>query len=204
MSFLIQLLLLLNIILLSFCEPDETLSMKVFACLNLIDRKYKEGEAKPTIHSPIMLSCYARIDDEQIQRVLTDFEKGEGENSFEKDEIDDLLNMDNLKHIPQEELVQKSDELQKIIKQFNNFDEDFAKIKENQNIDPEIRDKLQNNDDLNFDDIDEEKLSYKIKEFIRNIFGTNTIWLVIFIMIILYLLFILIKATSDLEKDKKS
>ena len=151
-----------------------------------------------------MLSCYARIDDEQIQRVLTDFEKGEGENSFEKDEIDDLLNMDNLKHIPQEELVQKSDELQKIIKQFNNFDEDFAKIKENQNMDPEIRDKLQNNDDLNFDDIDEEKLSYKIKEFIRNIFGTNTIWLVIFIMIILYLLFILVKATSDLEKDKKS
>ena len=144
----INYMLFIFIIIYTDCQVlDERNGMKVFACMNVMDRKFG-NQNQPNVFSPIMLSCYLKITDAQIEQVLQDFGAGVPTNSLDQDEIDELANAENLKSFPENELKKKSAELETIIEEFKKFDKDFSKLKESKKIENDEND---NDDDNNFD-----------------------------------------------------
>ena len=118
-------LFLLNIIILTKCFFfNDEVGMKVFSCMNVMDKKFKKGERQPKVLSPMMLTCFIRITNYQAQRVLSDFERGI--NSFEPEEINDLTNVEYLKKFSEKELKKKSAQLEKVITEFEEFDHDYS------------------------------------------------------------------------------
>ena len=63
--------------------------------------------------------------------------------SLEQNEVDELFDIDNLREMPQEEINQKKEELEKAIKDFQKFNKDYDDSKE---------DMGENYDDFNYDD----------------------------------------------------
>ena len=63
--------------------------------------------------------------------------------SLEQNEVDELFDIDNLREMPQEEINQKKEELEKAIKDFQKFNKDYDDSKE---------DMGENYDDYNYDD----------------------------------------------------
>jgi hypothetical protein len=118
--------------------------------MNVMDKKYL-NQNQPNVFSPIMLSCYLKITETQIEQVLHDFGSGASLNSLDQEEIDELTNVENLKSFPESELKKKSAELEAIIEEFKKFDKDFSKLKESKKMENDDNDSDDNNiDDKNF------------------------------------------------------
>ena len=192
-------LFLLNIIILTKCFFfNDEVGMKVFSCMNVMDKKFNKGEQQPNVFSPMMLTCFIRITNYQTERVLSDFERGT--NSLEPEEINDLTNVEFLKTIPEKEIKKKSAQLEKIITEFQEFDHDYTKLKESKKL---INDDNEDEDD---DNDNEHKFGkFKIKKGKRkskqNIVN-NSLWIPIFGLIFIFVILIISRLSSDLDKDK--
>ena len=207
-NILIIFYLLLNIFLLINSFVDEGTSMKVFACLNIIEKKFPGGEEnKPSIYSPVMLACFIKITDDQRDKILNQF--GQGTISLNDDEIDDLTNVESLKYIPENQLSEKSILLEQIIKEFQQFDEDLTKMKDSKNISDKdfmsnsynknTMDKMK--DLMNMKNEEGNKFfSFDFMEPILDIFSYKHFWLIIFFLVVLFFFIVLIISTSDLDK----
>ena len=129
---------------------DDRNGMKVFSCMNVMDKKYI-SQNQPNVFSPTMLSCYLKITDAQIEQIIHDFGAGVSLNSLAQEEIDELTNVENLKNFPENELKKKSAELEAIIEEFKKFDKDFSKLKESKKMENDDNDSNDNNiDEKNF------------------------------------------------------
>ena len=85
-----ELTIFLYLFLLIQSELDDDTTMKAFSCYNIINKKYKgKDEPQPTIHSPMMLSCFLKISEEQSQKILSSMEADII--PLEKEEIDEGL-----------------------------------------------------------------------------------------------------------------
>ena len=107
-------IILINILLFSQTELEPRSKMMVLSCSRLLNQKYKE-KPEPEIFSKIMLSCFIKITQAQSQKIFYTEEKDPI--PLESEEINELLNINNLKEISEEEKKAKFDLMNKFIEE---------------------------------------------------------------------------------------
>jgi len=112
---------ILNVISLIFCQFDSEAMSKALACMTVISQKLNSNE--PEIYSSMMLKCYITITESMSKKILVGLETGT--NSLSKKEIDKLTDYMSLSNLSEKELKRKSQELEKILKNFKKLQEDF-------------------------------------------------------------------------------
>ena len=197
-SFIMLLEFILIFIYINCQILDDRNGMRVFACMNVMDKKYL-NQNQPNVFSPIMLSCYLKITETQIEQVLHDFGSGASLNSLDQEEIDELTNVENLKSFPESELKKKSAELEAIIEEFKKFDKDFSKLKESKKMENDDND----NDDNNIDDKTFKHGSVK-KGKRRQIKFDNGFWVVIICSGFLFFMLFISWITSSPEDNNNN
>lgn len=192
-SFIMLLEFILIFVYINCQVLDDRNGMRVFACMNVMDKKYL-NQNQPNVFSPIMLSCYLKITEAQIEQVLHDFGAGVSLNSLDQDEIDELTNVENLKSFPESELKKKSAELESIIEEFKKFDKDFSKLKESK--------KMENDDNDNDDNIDDKTFKHgSVKKGKRRQIKFDGFWVVIICSGFLFFMLFISWITSSPEDN---
>ena len=107
-------IILINILLFSQTELEPRSKIMVLSCSRLLNQKYKE-KPEPEIFSKIMLTCFIKITQAQSQKIFYAEEKGPI--PLEAEEINELLDINNLKEISEEEKKAKSDLMNKFIEE---------------------------------------------------------------------------------------
>ena len=204
--FLISLTLIMS-------KMDELTIFKALVCVNIITSKHHEDkELEPSTLSPIILTCYIKISDEQVQRLTESIEHGEDIPLSDK-EIDDLMNIDSLKDLPESEVKKKGDELEEAIKEFQKIQEGYSESGDNDGYDDGYDD---GDDDYDFEDGLGQKNNMTKKGFFRLIkkgivnMGEILIssWYIIGILVLFYVLLLEIRRNNnpnnDNEEDKEN
>ena len=193
--FLISLTLILS-------KMDELTIFKALVCVNIITSRHQQDkELEPSTLSPIILTCYIKISDEQVQRLTESIEHGEDIPLSDK-EIDDLMNIDSLKDLPESEVKKKGDELEEAIKEFQKIQEGYSESGDNDGYDDGYDD---GDDDYDFEDGLGQKNNMTKKGFFRLIkkgivnMGEILIssWYIIGILVLFYVLLLEIRRNND-------
>ena len=125
-TFPISLFLYLNICLIIFplitSQLDDPSLSKLLACMSVIHQNSKSEEPDPNVYSLMMLKCFVTISDSQAHSFLMGLETGQ--NSLSKSEIKKLLDYESLNSMSQNELKQKSIELEKTLKKFKKMQDE--------------------------------------------------------------------------------
>ena len=150
-------IILINILLFSQTELETRTKMMVLSCSKLLNQKYKE-KPEPEITSKIMLSCFIKITKSQSQKIFYADEKDQI--PLKSEEINELLDINNLKSISEEEKKVKSDLMNKFIEEIEK-PEPRKLVQDNAEKDvnkDEIIDdnKADNQDDINVKDDNED------------------------------------------------
>ena len=199
-------IILLNTFLIAEGQLDDDLSMKIFSCMKVVNQKNEgEGYEDSPTNSPAMLACFIKITQEQIDSISSNYYET-GIVPLEEEEINALTDVESLKEYSDEELREKTNQLEEAIKEYNKFNEDYTGDNyENENYYDENYNGM--NDDYNYnnfnynenDNNDNENFSDKIKEF----FNENTIiviWLVI--CVVVFILIAVFGKEYDESKEK--
>ena len=149
-------IILINILLFSQTELETRTKMMVLSCSKLLNQKYKE-KPEPEITSKIMLSCFIKITQSQSQKIFYADEKDPI--PLKSEEINELLDINDLKSISEEEKKVKSDLMNKFIEEIEK-PEPRKLVQDNTEKDvnkDEIIDdnKADNQDDINVKDDNE-------------------------------------------------
>lgn len=187
---------ILNILSLIFCQFDSEAMSKALACMTVISQKLNSNQ--PEIYSSMMLKCYITITESMSKKILVGLETGT--NSLSNKEIDKLTDYMSLSSLSEKELKRKSQELEKILKNFKKLQEDF-----NGQM-PEIGD----DDGDYFDEDGPTETPSNVNYFSlipKGIFGVfnifnNYLSLFIFLLII-YLTLLMIRKINDSERKMK-
>ena len=107
-------IILINILLFSQTQLEPRSKMMVLSCSKLLNQKYKE-KPEPEIFSKIMLTCFIKITQAQSQKIF--YAEEEDLIPLEAEEINELLDINNLKEISEEEKKAKSDLMNKFIEE---------------------------------------------------------------------------------------
>ena len=188
-------IILLNIFLIVEGQLDDDISMKIFSCMKVVNQKNEgEGYEDSPINSPAMLACFIKITPEQIDSISSNYYET-GIVPLEEEEINALTDVESLKEYSDDELKEKTNELEEAIKEYNKFNEDYTgENYENEkyydeNYSGVDEDYNYNNYNFNDNQNDNESFSDKIREF----FNENTIifiWIifcaVVFILIAIF------------------
>lgn len=187
---------ILNILSLIFCQFDSEAMSKALACMTVISQKLNSNQ--PEIYSSMMLKCYITITESMSKKILVGLETGT--NSLSNKEIDKLTDYMSLSSLSEKELKRKSQELEKILKNFKKLQEDF-----NGQM-PEMGD----DDGDYFDEDSPTETPSNVNYFSlipKGIFGVfnifnNYLSLFIFLLII-YLTLLMIRKINDSERKMK-
>ena len=204
---------LLNIFSLIHAKVDDLAAIKALSCVSIVTQKYHKGEDGLNSYSPLVLACYIKITEEQAQRVIGSFE--EGDTPLESYEIDELTDIKSLKEVPEKELMEKSEELENTIKEFQKYDQDYNDFREKENGIPEFEDDEYDDDD--YGSYEYNKMSKKgfvdlITRGVNELFSAaGAIWLTLLFLIILYLLLMMTrravefnqKLDNDIKENEK-
>ena len=201
-NFLILLIFLLNLFLLVNLHIDEEVALKALSCVTIVTQNFKNGEGEPNYYSPIVLSCFMKITEEQAQNVLANIESGDIQLS--QDEIEELTNIESLKDYPEDELKQKSELLENTMREFQKLDEEYAELKEGREPHYDYDDYDDDYEGFNNNNKPSKKGIFNlIVSGIKGLFNTvGAIWYILFILIILFLILMLIRKTTDLDNNK--
>jgi hypothetical protein len=130
---LISIILLFNLFLHTKCQVYSENTRKAFACMSVINSKNRGGgNPDSNLYSPVMLACFSKITQDQMERVLSELNQDmQGMNqqimdALEPEEIDDLVNVDSLKNKSDKELKKIRNNLEKGIKEFQQMDEELS------------------------------------------------------------------------------
>ena len=114
---LIIILLSTQILIFIVCELDDESILRAFSCITMLTQKFQNQKPEPSVFSPLMLTCFIKIKEEELQKILSNIESGK--NVLTSKEIEDLTDLNYLKNVPKEEMIEKSKELENAIKTFN-------------------------------------------------------------------------------------
>ena len=196
---LLFVIILLNIFLIVEGQLDNDNSMKLFSCMRVINQKNEgEGYEEPPTNSPAMLACFIKITPEQIDSISSNYYET-GIVPLEEEEINALTDVESLKEYSDDELKEKTNELEEAIKEYNKYNEDYTgENYEGENYYDENYNNINEDYNYNYNDneYDNEKLSDKIKEF----FDENTI--IIIWIIICVIVFVLIAIFGKEYEEK--
>jgi hypothetical protein len=203
-------ILCISLLVLILSKSDELSILKALACVNIITSRHQNEEKDPSTLSPKILTCFIKISDEQISKLLDNIEQGL-DISLTEDEINNLMDIDSLKDLPQDEVKQKGEQLEEAIKEFQK-----TQGEDNNGYDEAYDDE---DDDYDYEDYDGPKNNMTKKGFFRLIKKgfINLIeilfssWYIICILVVFYLLLLEIrrnnynknKIKEGKEKDKK-
>ena len=130
---LISIIFLFNLFLFTKSQVYSENTRKAFACMSVINSKNRGGgNPDSNLYSPVMLACFSKITQEQMERVLSELNQDmQGMNqqimdALEPEEIDDLVNVDSLKNKSDKELKKIRNNLEKGIKEFQQMDEELS------------------------------------------------------------------------------
>ena len=130
---LISIILLFNLFIYTKCQVYSENTRKAFACMSVINSKNRGGgNPDSNLYSPVMLECFSKITQEQMERVLSELNQDmQGMNqqimdALEPEEIDELVNVDSLKTKSDKELKKIRNNLEKGIKEFQQMDEELS------------------------------------------------------------------------------
>ena len=130
---LISIILLFNLFIYTKCQVYSENTRKAFACMSVINSKNRGGgNPDSNLYSPVMLACFSKITQEQMERVLSELNQDmQGMNqqimdALEPEEIDELVNVDSLKTKSDKELKKIRNNLEKGFKEFQQMDEELS------------------------------------------------------------------------------
>ena len=206
---------LLNLFLLIETQVDEDLTMRAYSCMNIFNKKFTgTAEPKPPLNSPAMLACFLKINEDQSQSVLSSIDSEEL--PLEPQEIEQLFNTDILNEISEDEMKQKTEELEMALKDIQKFDDyenkenfddynDYDKYGDYGDYGDYgegMGDYDENNYNYNYDNNDDEK-SWKFKECFDENKG---LWIGIFVCVVVFILIVIFgkpyDESLDLDKNK--
>ena len=104
---------------------DEITIFKALVCVNIITTRHQKEDLEPNTLSPLILSCYIKISEEQIHRLTEGIEQG-SDIPLSDEEIDYLMDIESLKDLPENEVRRKGDELENAIKEFQKMQEGYG------------------------------------------------------------------------------
>ena len=207
-------ILCISLLVLILSKSDELSILKALACVNIITSRHQNEEKDPSTLSPKILTCFIKISDEQISKLLDNIEQGL-DISLTEDEINNLMDIDSLKDLPQDEVKQKGEQLEEAIKEFQKTQGEYNS-EDNNGYDEAYDDE---DDDYDYEDYDGPKNNMTKKGFFRLIKKgfINLIeilfssWYIICILVVFYLLLLEIrrnnhnenKIKEEKEEDKK-
>ena len=205
-------ILCISLLVLILSKSDELSILKALACVNIITSRHQNEEPDPSTLSPKILTCFIKISDEQISKLLDNIEQGL-DISLTEDEINNLMDIDSLKDLPQDEVKQKGEQLEEAIKEFQKTQGEYNSEDNNG------YDEAYDDDDYDYEDYDGPKNNMTKKGFFRLIKKgfINLIeilfssWYIICILVVFYILLLEIrrnnhnenKIKEEKEEDKK-
>ena len=178
-------IILLNTFLIAEGQLDDDLSMKIFSCMKVVNQKNEgEGYEDSPTNSPAMLACFIKITQEQIDSISSNYYET-GVVPLEEEEINALTDVESLKEYSDEELREKTNQLEEAIKEYNKFNEDYTGDNyENENYYDENYNGM--NDDYNYNYNDNENDNESFLDTIKEFFNENTIiviWIIICVVV---------------------
>ena len=187
---------ILNILSLIFCQFDSEAMSKALACMTVISQKLNSNQ--PEIYSSMMLKCYITITESMSKKILVGLETGT--NSLSNKEIDKLTDYMSLSSLSEKELKRKSQELEKILKNFKKLQEDFnGQMPEMGDDDGDYFDEdgpLETPSNVNYFSL--------IPKGIFGVFNIFNNYLSLFIfLLIIYLTLLMIRKINDSERKMK-
>ena len=69
-------ILCISLLVLILSKSDELSILKALACVNIITSRHQNEEPDPSTLSPKILTCFIKISDEQISKLLDNIEQG--------------------------------------------------------------------------------------------------------------------------------
>ena len=199
-------ILCISLLVLILSKSDELSILKALACVNIITSRHQNEEKDPSTLSPKILTCFIKISDEQISKLLDNIEQGL-DISLTEDEIINLMDIDSLKDLSQDEVKQKGEQLEEAIKEFQKTQGEYNS-EDNNGYDEAYDDE---DDDYDYEDYDGPKNNMTKKGFFRLIKKgfINLIeilfssWYIICILVVFYLLLLEIRRNNNNKEDKK-
>ena len=197
--------LFLNIFIIIFpiitSQLDDPSLSKLLACMSIIHQEIKSEEPDPNIYSVTMLKCFMTISDSQARSLLMGLEAGK--NPLSKSEIRKLTDYDSLKDLSQNEVKQKSIELERTLKKFKKMQEDIMGGREPDDDGGDY-------DDYDYEDEYQRERPSNINFFslipkgIFGLFGVFSSYISLFIIFVLvYFLLLALRKMNDAEKKNK-
>ena len=199
-------ILCISLLVLILSKSDELSILKALACVNIITSRHQNEEPDPSTLSPKILTCFIKISDEQISKLLDNIEQGL-DISLTEDEINNLMDIDSLKDLPQDEVKQKGEQLEEAIKEFQKTQGEYDS-EDNNGYDEAYDDE---DDDYDYEDYDGPKNNMTKKGFFRLIKKgfVNLIeilfssWYIICILVVFYFLLLEIRRNNHNENKIK-
>ena len=204
----ISLIIFVNCLTLIFLKSDELSIFKALVCANILTKKEPSEDNEVNSLSPILLTCFIKINDDQVRRLTEGIDKG-FESILSEEEINDLIDMESLKDLSVTEVKKRGDELEEAIKELQKIQEGYS-----EGEDDGYDDGYDDGDD-DYDEYDDGRPKNNIsrKGFFRlikkGIFNFGNIllssWYIICILVVLYLLLLEIRRNNAQEtnNDKK-
>ena len=202
----IFLIIFLSSLSLIILKSDELSVFKALVCANIITRKNPDEEQEANSLSPILLTCFIKINDEQIQRLTEGIDKGI-EKVLSEEEITDLMDIESLKELSQYDVKKKGDELEEAIKELQKIQEGYSEDGEDG-----YDDGYDDGDDDDYDEYDNgprNNMSRKgfLKLIKKGIFNLGNIflssWYIICILAVFYLLLLEIRRNNNQEVNEE-
>ena len=199
----IFLIIFISSLTLIFLKADEISVFKALICANIITRKEDPDEEKEINSlSPLLLTCFIKINDVQVHRLTENIDKG-FDSVLSEEEINDLIDIDSLKGLSEQDVKKRGDELEEAIKELQKIQEGYKENGEDDGYDDGYDD---DGDDYDvYDDGPRNNISKKgffrlIKKGIFN-FGNIVLssWYIICILVVFYLLLLEIRRNNNQE-----
>ena len=147
-------LIVLNILLYSQTELEAPSKEFAQSCSKLLKEKYPE-KPDPEIFTKMMLSCFIKITQSQSEKITNS-------RPLDDEEIDLLFDMDYLNQKSEEELKQKTDLMNKFLKEIQNPKHNLRKLVDvdddimDQNPDKDLNATIDDDDNKEDDDDDDD------------------------------------------------
>ena len=147
-------LIVLNILLYSQTELEAPSKEFAQSCSKLLKEKYPE-KPDPEIFTKMMLSCFIKITQSQSEKISNS-------RTLDDEEIDLLFDMDYLNQKSEEELKQKTDLMNKFLKEIQNPKHNLRKLVDvdddimDQNPDKDLNATIDDDDNKEDDDDDDD------------------------------------------------
>jgi len=154
LSILKYVLIVLNILLYSQTELEAPSKEFAQSCSKLLKEKYPE-KPDPEIFTKMMLSCFIKITQSQSEKISNS-------RPLDDEEIDLLFDMDYLNQKSEEELKQKTDLMNKFLKEIQNPKHNLRKLVDvdddimDQNPDKDLNATIDEDDNKEDDDDDDD------------------------------------------------